>query len=325
MQQSRSSAIVLVVDDNPASLDLLSDELVSEGLEVTVASNGDEVFSVIGHTEPDLILLDVLMPGVDGFETCRSLKADPATRDIPVIFMTALAETRSKHQGFQAGAVDYVTKPFDRVELLARVRTHTALRRATRAMKEQNERLSEQVRDRIAAEQALAEAVEKLREANAQLSQELSQRALAEVASAALQEQIIAVQRERLLELSAPLIPIAEGVLVMPLVGTMDVERARQAVETALRGAAERSVEYLIIDITGVKWVNETVASLLVDAARGLGLLGTRAVITGIRSEVAQTLVGLSLPLNALVTKGTLQAGVEHALRARRAVRHRRA
>jgi anti-anti-sigma regulatory factor len=160
------------------------------------------------------------------------------------------------------------------------------------------------------------EAAQQLREANAQLSQELAQRERAEAAQVALQAKIVAVHRERLLELSAPLIPILDGILVMPLVGTMDVERASQAVETALRGAAESGAAFLIIDITGVKMVDETVANMLLQATSGLKLLGTQAIITGIRPMVAQTLVQHAFSLDTLVTKGTLQAGVQHALRA---------
>lgn len=317
MQETPPPVLVLIVDDNPVNLEALSHALIFDGLELAVARGGEEAIELASRVQPDLILLDALMPGLDGFEVCRRLKADPATRSIPVMFMTALAEAQFRIRGFSAGAVDYVTKPFERTELLARVQTHISLRRATRALEEQNVRLSEEIRERITVQEALAEAVHKLREANAQLSQELRQREHADAARMALQEQIIAVQQERLLELAAPLIPIGDGILVMPLVGTVDVERARQAVETALCGVGERGAEYLIIDITGVKAVDETVASMLVRAARGLSLLGARAIITGIRADVAQTLVGLHLHLDGLVTKATLQSGVAHALKAR--------
>ena len=167
-----------------------------------------------------------------------------------------------------------------------------------------------------AASKAVTETAQMLGDANAQLSQELAQRQRAEAARATLQEQIVAAHRERLRELSAHVIPITEGILVMPLVGTMDVERAEQAIEMALRRAGESGAAYLIIDITGVRSVDETVAGMLVQMAKGLNLLGTRAIITGIRPEVAQTLVKMAKDLETLVTKGTLQAGVEHALRA---------
>lgn len=316
-QEIPPSGLVLIVDDSAENLNVLSSALISEGLEVAVACDGEEAIELASRAQPDLILLDALMPGLSGFEACRRLKADAATRSIPVIFMTALAEAKFRIQGFRVGAVDYVTKPFEKTELLARVHTQMSLRRATRALEEQNTRLSAEVRERVKTEEALAEAMQRLRDTNAQLSQQLMQSERAEAARAALQEQIIAAQRERLLELSAPLIPIIEGILVMPLVGTVDVERARQAVETALHGASERGADHLIIDITGIKTVDETVARMLVQAAMGLSLFGTRTIVTGIRAEVAQTLVGLDLHLDHLVTKATLQSGVEHALRTR--------
>ncbi|WP_437987333.1 response regulator [Sorangium sp. So ce117] len=316
-RETPPSGLILIVDDSADNLNVLSSALMSDGLEVAVACDGEEAIELASRAQPDLILLDALMPGLSGFEACRRIKADPATQSIPVIFMTALAEAKFRIQGFRLGAVDYVTKPFEKTELLARVHTQISLRRATRALEERNARLSEEIRERARAEEALAEAVQMLRDANTQLSQQLAQSERAEAARAALQEQVIAAQRERLLELSAPLIPIIDGILVMPLVGTVDVERARQAVETALRGASERGADHLIIDITGVKAVDATVARMLVQAAMGLSLLGTRTVVTGIRAEVAHTFVGLDLHRDRLVTKATLQSGVEHALRTR--------
>ncbi|WP_438016703.1 response regulator [Sorangium sp. So ce315] len=316
-QETPRPGLVLIADDGSDNLEVLSSALISDGLDVAVACDGEEAVELAGKAQPDLILLDALMPGVSGFEACRQIKANPATQGIPVIFMTALAEAKFRIRGFHVGAVDYVIKPFEETELLARVHTQISLRRATRTLEEKNRRLSEEIRERGRAEEALAEAVQSLREANAQLSQELTHRERAEAARGALQDQIIAVQRERLLELAAPIIPILDGVLVMPLVGTMDVERAGQAVETALHEAAGRGADHLIIDITGVKAVDTTVASMLLRAAKGLSLLGTRAIVTGVRAEVAQTLVGLDLHLDGIVTRATLQSGVEHALRTR--------
>ena len=126
-------ATLLVVDDEPLNVDLLEQELGAAGYRVVSAVNGEEALSAASSARPDLILLDVMMPpGPDGYETCRRLKAAEATRAIPVIFLTALSESFEKVRGFGAGAVDYVTKPFDLEELLARVRTHIALRREIR-------------------------------------------------------------------------------------------------------------------------------------------------------------------------------------------------
>ena len=103
---------VLVVDDEPLICWTLRDHLVDEGYSVAVAANADEALAAIETETPDVILLDVRMPGVDGFAVCRQLKAQPATREIPVIFLSALDQIEDKAQGFAAGGVDYVTKPY---------------------------------------------------------------------------------------------------------------------------------------------------------------------------------------------------------------------
>ena len=122
-------ATVLIVDDEPANVDLLEQELTDAGYRTLAAASGEEAIVSAARSKPDLILLDVMMGGIDGYETCRRLKAGEATRAIPVVFLTALSESFEKVRAFGAGAVDYVTKPFDTEELLARVRTHIALRR----------------------------------------------------------------------------------------------------------------------------------------------------------------------------------------------------
>src|SRR5688500_11973410 len=99
---------ILIVDDTPANLRALADCITTAGYALMVAEDGEEALAQTRHAVPDLILLDVMMPGLDGFETCRRLKQAEDTRDVPVIFMTALADTAEKIQGFQAGAVDYL-------------------------------------------------------------------------------------------------------------------------------------------------------------------------------------------------------------------------
>jgi DNA-binding response OmpR family regulator/DNA-binding CsgD family transcriptional regulator len=122
--------IVLVVDDTPETLGLLTDTLEGAGLTVLVAPSGEAALETVKHVTPDLILLDAVMPGLDGFATCRALKADPALASIPVIFMTGLSDTAHVVQGLQAGGVDYVTKPLVLDELLARLRVHLENARA---------------------------------------------------------------------------------------------------------------------------------------------------------------------------------------------------
>lgn len=120
---------ILAVDDTAASLRLLTDILKEEGYEVRSAISGELALRAAAGNPPELVLLDIRMPGMDGFEVCRRLKAQPATRDVPVIFVSAVSETDEKVQGFEIGAVDFVTKPYQRDELLARVRTHLELNR----------------------------------------------------------------------------------------------------------------------------------------------------------------------------------------------------
>ena len=132
---------ILIVDDNPSNLSVITDCLDDAGFTVIVSQDGESGLSRARYAKPDIILLDVMMPGIDGFETCRQLKKDKMTKDIPVIFMTVLTETKDKLKGFQAGAVDYVSKPVQTGELIARIATHLRL-------KELNEGLEEQVAQR---------------------------------------------------------------------------------------------------------------------------------------------------------------------------------
>ena len=150
-----ASATVLVVDDNPTNLSLLFDLLSHEGFKVLVAPDGEGAIAQLDYVKPDLLLLDVMMPGIDGFETCRRLKANDLTQDIPIIFMTALSAISDKVKGFDVGAVDYITKPIDREELLARLKTHLMIRRLQKTLQSQNLALQKEISDRIAAESAL--------------------------------------------------------------------------------------------------------------------------------------------------------------------------
>ncbi len=120
-------ATVLVVDDTPANIGVLLEALGDAGHEVLVAESGHSALAQLEHARPDLILLDVMMPGLDGFETCQRLKQHPRWRSIPVLFMTALDEPEQKVRAFKEGAVDYIVKPFFEQEVLARVQTHLEL------------------------------------------------------------------------------------------------------------------------------------------------------------------------------------------------------
>ena len=131
-----------------ANLDVLLQTLEEQGYEVLVAVDGESALDVANNARPDLILLDVMMPGIDGYETCRRLKAIPALKSIPVIFLTARGDTAGVVEGFDAGGTDYVTKPFNGREVLTRIRTHLERARFARELAELNAHLEAKVAER---------------------------------------------------------------------------------------------------------------------------------------------------------------------------------
>ncbi|HIE00962.1 MAG TPA: response regulator [Thiotrichaceae bacterium] len=137
---------ILIVDDQPDNLNILLALLRRQDFKVLVAQNGEECLQITQHASPDLILLDVMMPpGISGFEVCKRLKAQKNTLDIPVIFMTALSDTVDKIKGFESGAADYITKPFQYDELLARVNAHLSIRKLQQELKAQNQLLKDEI------------------------------------------------------------------------------------------------------------------------------------------------------------------------------------
>ena len=216
---------VLIVDDAPDNLEVLVDVLGGVGFEVIVANSGEQALERLNYSIPDLILLDVLMPGIDGFETCRLLKSNPQAQQIPVIFMTALTDTTDKVRSFQLGAVDYVTKPFEADEVVARVQTHVMIRKLQTEVQEANARLvqaNDDLEQRVAARTAELEAalveVEALRarlqDENSYLQQEIRQ-------SVSSDELIGASPRHKeLLLLMAQVAPTDATVLILGETGT---------------------------------------------------------------------------------------------------------
>ncbi|MEL7417667.1 MAG: response regulator, partial [Cyanobacteria bacterium J06555_3] len=140
---STAEATILIVDDTPNNLQVLFSYLETAGFRVLLAEDSASALQIAQSQDPDLILLDVLMPGVDGFATCSQLKSQAATKDIPVIFLTALSETINKVQGFKLGGVDYITKPIEQEEVLVRIQTHLNLRNMSRALAAQNKELKQ--------------------------------------------------------------------------------------------------------------------------------------------------------------------------------------
>ena len=129
-----SQCKVLAVDDAEANIDILMDA-IGDDYDVSVAMDGENALEVAESEPPDLILLDIMMPDIDGYEVCTRLKENPKTKDIPVIFLTAMDEVQNKRKGYEMGAVDYITKPFEVLEIKARVKTHLSLVMAERKLK----------------------------------------------------------------------------------------------------------------------------------------------------------------------------------------------
>ena len=137
---ANSQHAILIVDDEEINIDILVEALGDE-YDLSVAMDGESALAAVAESAPDLILLDIMMPGIDGYEVCQKLKADEKTRNIPVIFVTVMTEEAGELKGFESGAVDYITKPLSPPRVRARVRTHLALHSAQKKLKLQNKEL----------------------------------------------------------------------------------------------------------------------------------------------------------------------------------------
>jgi len=129
-ERTEKKITILIVDDNPKNIQVAAGMLSRQGYQIAFDKDGESALQHIKVVKADLILLDIMMPGIDGYEVCRSVKDDPEIKDIPVIFLTAKTDTESVVRGFDVGGVDYITKPFNEAELLARVKTHLNLKQA---------------------------------------------------------------------------------------------------------------------------------------------------------------------------------------------------
>lgn len=160
-----SKSVIMIVDDQPANLKVLSDLLLQYDFDVLVAKDGQNALQKLKRVTPDLILLDILMPNLDGFETCKALKENIETQDIPVIFMSALSDPVDKVKGLTLGAVDYITKPFQQEEVITRINIHLQLRALSQQLSQQNEALRREIRQRQLAESGLRQSEEKFAKA----------------------------------------------------------------------------------------------------------------------------------------------------------------
>lgn len=149
MRYDEERSTIMLVDDTPANLDLLTEMLQGQGYRVQAFPGGPMALKAAALNPPDLILLDIMMPEMDGFEVCRRLKADDALKEIPVIFISALDDVANKVRAFSQGGVDYVSKPFHQEEVLARVTTHLSLRRMRQKLEQHNLHLQDLVREKV--------------------------------------------------------------------------------------------------------------------------------------------------------------------------------
>ncbi|HMB95160.1 MAG TPA: sigma-54 dependent transcriptional regulator [Tepidisphaeraceae bacterium] len=162
LEKSPGAELILVVDDSPANLDLLTRTLEPRGYRILAAADAKTALAVAARAKPDLVLLDVMLPDMDGYETCRQLHDNPDLREVPVLFISARNETQSLVEAFRAGGLDYITKPTDPDEVIIRVETHLRVSRLTRQLREKNSELVAAIQQREHAENALKVADEQL-------------------------------------------------------------------------------------------------------------------------------------------------------------------
>jgi anti-anti-sigma regulatory factor len=196
-----------------------------------------------------------------------------------------------------------------RLELLTLLSTQIAI-------SIENAKLYDRLEQEVAARtEELRVSNEQLRDVNQRLQVELAERVRLQEERVQMQEEVIQAQRARLFELSTPFIPITDDIMVMPIIGTIDDKRAAQMLETAMEGVAASSAKVVIIDVTGVKSVDTGVASSMMSLAKAMGLLGSKAILTGLRPAVAQSLVALGIDLRSIETRSNLKAAIAYAMK----------
>ncbi|MGF1602597.1 MAG: EAL domain-containing protein [Thermosynechococcaceae cyanobacterium] len=239
--------LVLIVDDTPNNIQVLSEALTQHGYQVRGAVNGSMSLISVKHLRPDVILLDIKMAGMDGYEVCRQLKADPATENIPVIFISALEDTLNKVKAFAVGGVDYITKPFQLPEVLARIENQLTIGRLRDDLERQNLRLQQEIRDRVAVEaqvhQLNADLESRVARRTQQLEQEVVERQQA-------QEQL------RYRAMHDPLTNLPNRTLLM--------QRLAAAIEK-VRQCSDFEFAVLFLDCDRFKIINDSLGHLVGD------------------------------------------------------------
>ena len=317
---------VLIIDDDAASLGVISDYLRGSGFVALAARSGESGIEKARYVQPDIIFLDVLMPGINGFETCRRLKSEPATAEIPVIFMTALVEVEDKVKGFEAGAVDYVTKPFQSREILSRVRMQLKLSALTQELRHTNEELTTH-RDRL--EELVEDRTAEIKSVNLRMRAEIVERKQAEEALAKERNLLRALidnlpdyiyvkdTQSRLLLANAAVVRSHKAKTLDEILGTMDFgffpEEVAQQFYDGERKVFESGQpivnreEYDIDLRTGVrKWMLTTKAPFRDSQGKIAGLVGLSRDITELK-QAQEALQTLNAELERRVEERTLE------------------
>lgn len=311
-------ALLLLERDGQLSLEAsmtVNPDVVNVGLKQPLSSCKDLAHSIVqlvAHTRESIILPNA--------STDSRHANDPyITRTKPKSVMCLALKSRGRLTGLVYLENNAAEGAFtaERIELLRLLSgqaasavenaiLYTRLKELTDQLQSSNDELRQKNTD-------LLQRTDELRQANERTRQELQERERIERERANLQEEVIRIQSARLAEIAAPLIPITDQIMVLPLIGTMDTDRAQQVIHTVLNGAQQQRARVVIIDITGMKHVDTNIAGMLMNAASALRLLGTQAILTGIRAEIAQTLISLGIDLSGIVTRATLQSGIAYA------------
>ena len=308
--------LILARDDElsvEASVDAESD-LVAVGPSVPIDERSDlprTVIHYVARTREAVVLGSASADGLFSSDPYFAVSLPKSVLCAPLLYQGKIVGVLYLENHLAEGV--FGEERIELVELLAsqaavalqNAMLYEHLQSVTADLRRSKGRLEEDVRERT----------HELREANERLAFEFEERLRAEVVRTALQEEMIRMQREQLAELSTPLIPVTDRIMVMPLVGSMDLERAAQVLETALRGASARGAKVVILDVTGLRRADASVVTTLIRAAKALRLLGTEAMMTGVRPDMAQTFVDMGIELGGITTMGTLQSGIAHALR----------
>jgi len=301
---------ILVVDDDPESLGPLMDVLAAEGYLVRPADSGRSALDSVAAALPQLILLDVRMPGIDGFEVCRRLKADPKTRDTPIIFVSASSEVKERLEGLTLGAVDYVIKPFQREELLARVRTHLELGLLRAQLENQvaqrtaelhvaNQQLEMELAERKHVERALRESEARFRD-------------MADTAPVMIwvsgQDNDIVFLNKFALAFSGRTMEQLTGKQWIELVHPDDVSRIGRTYLLQANARTTYQFEYRLRRADGeYRWVLDTAIPRFLEDGRFAGCIGSIFDITELKRSQEQM-----LEIQKLEVLGALAAGIAH-------------